>query len=65
MGDAKSDDYNIFDDPHLSLTFHSLATKPSEKETNPKDVVGVRKAPMSVIPMGVAVPKTSRTMPAE
>ena len=45
QGDDMSDDYNIFDDPHLSLTFHPLTTKP----TNPKDVVGVRKAPMSTV----------------
>lgn len=38
-------------DPHEALTFHKL---PDEgKPTNPKDSVGIRKAPMSTVPSGV------------
>lgn len=38
-----------FSDEHEALTFHKLDQKP----TNPKDAIGVRKAPLSVVPMGV------------
>lgn len=36
---------------HDALTFHSLETK----ATNPKDLIGTRKAPLSTVPMGVVV----------
>lgn len=36
-------------DDHEALTFHPL----DQKASNPKDAVGVRKAPLSVVPMGV------------
>jgi hypothetical protein len=39
-------------DDHEALTFHQL---PSTKATNPKDAIGVRKAPLSTVPMGVIV----------
>jgi hypothetical protein len=39
-------------DDHESLTFHPL---PASKPTNPKDAIGVRKAPLSTVPMGVIV----------
>jgi hypothetical protein len=35
-------------DPHESVTFHPLT-----KATNPKDAVGIRKAPLSTVPAGV------------
>lgn len=35
-------------DEHEALTFHT-------KATNPKDAIGVRKAPLSTVPMGVIV----------
>lgn len=38
-------------DEHEALTFHPLDSKP----TNPKDSIGIRKAPLSVVPMGVLV----------
>jgi hypothetical protein len=37
-------------DTHEALTFHPLD---DEKPTNPKDLVGVRKAPMSTVPATV------------
>ncbi|WP_314435899.1 dATP/dGTP diphosphohydrolase domain-containing protein [Massilia timonae] len=37
-------------DSHEMLTFHDLG---DEKPTNPKDMVGVRKAPMSTVPATV------------
>ncbi len=42
--EMKSDQYT---DSHEMTTFHEL------KPTNPKDMIGVRKAPFSVVPMGV------------
>jgi hypothetical protein len=39
-------------DDHDALTFHAL---PSSKPTNPKDAIGIRKAPLSTVPMGVIV----------
>ena len=39
-------------DEHEALTFHPL---PTAKPTNPKDAIGVRKAPLSTVPMGVVV----------
>lgn len=36
-------------DDHEALTFHPLESKP----TNPKDIVGIRKAPMSTVPANV------------
>lgn len=38
-------------DDHQALTFHPLEVK----ATNPKDAVGVRKAPMSTVPANVLV----------
>jgi hypothetical protein len=38
-------------DDHQALTFHPLNTK----ATNPKDLIGTRKAPLSTVPMGVIV----------
>lgn len=40
------------EDDHEALTFHPL---PNTKATNPKDMIGTRKAPMSTVPMGVLV----------
>jgi hypothetical protein len=39
-------------DDHEALTFHPL---PDTKATNPKDAIGIRKAPLSTVPMGVIV----------
>lgn len=39
-------------DDHEALTFHPL---PECKPTNPKDAIGIRKAPLSTVPMGVIV----------
>jgi hypothetical protein len=39
-------------DEHEALTFHEL---PNTKATNPKDSIGIRKAPLSTVPMGVVV----------
>ena len=39
-------------DGHEELTFHSLT---STKPTNPKDAIGIRKAPLSTVPLGVVV----------
>lgn len=39
-------------DEHEALTFHPL---PTQKATNPKDSIGIRKAPLSTIPLGVVV----------
>jgi hypothetical protein len=38
------------EDPREALTFHPV---PDVKATNPKDVVGIRKAPMSTVPANV------------
>lgn len=38
-------------DSHEMLTFHPLGN--DAKQTNPKDMVGVRKAPMSTVPANV------------
>lgn len=43
---------SVAGDDHEALTFHPL---PSVKDTNPKDAIGIRKAPLSVVPMGVVV----------
>jgi hypothetical protein len=43
---------SLVGDEHEAPTFHP---SPSVKQTNPKDAVGVRKAPLSTIPMGVVV----------
>jgi hypothetical protein len=40
------------EDDHEALTFHAL---PSSKATNPKDLIGTRKAPLSTVPLGVIV----------
>jgi hypothetical protein len=40
------------DDDHVTETFHQL---PNTKATNPKDMIGTRKAPLSTVPMGVIV----------
>lgn len=40
---------SLFADDHESLTFHVL----DQKLSNPKDAVGVRKAPMSTVPANV------------
>jgi hypothetical protein len=40
------------DDDYLTETFHPL---PNTKATNPKDMIGTRKAPLSTVPMGVIV----------
>lgn len=42
-------DVDPLSDEHEALTFHPL----DQKASNPKDAVGVRKAPLSVVPMGV------------
>lgn len=39
-------------DSHEMLTFHALE---GDKPTNPKDIVGARKAPMSTVPANVLV----------
>jgi hypothetical protein len=37
----------------VPLTGHDVFKGPTSKETNPKDAVGVRKVPLSVVPSGV------------
>lgn len=39
-------------DDHEALTLHPL---PTTKDTNPKDAIGVRKAPVSTVPAGVVL----------
>jgi hypothetical protein len=41
----------VMNDEHEALTFHPL----DMKATNPKDSVGIRKAPLSVVPLGIVV----------
>lgn len=43
---------NHREDEHEALTFRAL---PNTKATNPKDMIGTRKAPLSTVPMGVIV----------
>lgn len=42
---------NYLPDEHEALTFHPIDVKP----TNPKDAIGIRKAPISTVPLGVVV----------
>jgi hypothetical protein len=41
-------------DEHEALTFHAIPPA-GVKATNPKDMIGTRKAPLSTVPMGVVV----------
>lgn len=47
-----SEKNHLYNDEHEELTFHPL---PSIKPTNPKDAIGIRKAPLSTVPFGVVV----------
>jgi len=42
----------LMGDDHDAVTFHSLGPE-TTKPSNPKDAIGIRKAPLSVVPMNV------------
>lgn len=46
---CRPENYINREDQHEALTFHPLPETQTQKPSNPKDVVGIRKAPMSCV----------------